>query len=746
MSIDFKLLCVLIINVISSFFSFSEEPVAPVPIIVPPKLSEIELLLIICALLFLTLLLLGIGVAYYCLKRRNIKIIRKKKLPTPPPSDITKVTVSSMIEPIRIPRVMSPPTESETDYPSESPSDDDGRRTVVSETSTIRNDHYRLESSAFLPEPYPRDIEREDSVSSFPVPALYRPEITKQNFTTTILETENLTEEDEYNTRHRVITAKHYRRIPPPPSYSDAPSLRGSIPDNDDWSHSEISDRLAVRQYVPQHLPPIRVKNMDDTYIHRSSDTDTREDIENNRLSVVPAPKIVVKKIDDLFVTNIEETVTTESIMKQKSAKNLALPTTTNNATSTSIAIDTSSAKKYSSSSIPPPPPPPPPPPASNYSAHTAVGSGLTSKNLQSLITNVDIKNLDEEKYSSEHLLSTSKVREVERERERSRLGRYRAEQQQQEERFHLQESDLMTSEMSTIEKQNKFNVIFKILEKPPSVPGVDLLTSSVKNKWRTTLITDEVFRSLVIESTSVEEYIRISRDIRYEKLFEPRTWETLIKILTHSEVIKLIESDEEVRQRTIRSTRYGDGVSRRSSQSGIDYDLRSITEEDVNFTALRREPSYKDVNLGIKYDMSRYASQDVQAGGSYERGISYSAYGDQMTSSSNAANMRTTEYNYSQPSSTMYEQQSQERFFSNSEAQSVQPQISHHQQQYQQQSHQHHGYLSSNYQRSSREQQGYSAGQRSTHDRASTVGDREEINSITETDVYDHWMNRSSK
>lgn len=50
------------------------------PVIVPAKLSEIELLLIICALLFLTLLLLGIGIAYYCLKRRNIKIVRKKKV------------------------------------------------------------------------------------------------------------------------------------------------------------------------------------------------------------------------------------------------------------------------------------------------------------------------------------------------------------------------------------------------------------------------------------------------------------------------------------------------------------------------------------------------------------------------------------------------------------------------------------------------------------------------------------------
>ena len=37
-------------------------------------LRELEVLLIICAIIFMALMLLGIGCSYYCLKKRNIKV------------------------------------------------------------------------------------------------------------------------------------------------------------------------------------------------------------------------------------------------------------------------------------------------------------------------------------------------------------------------------------------------------------------------------------------------------------------------------------------------------------------------------------------------------------------------------------------------------------------------------------------------------------------------------------------------
>ncbi|XP_035222906.1 uncharacterized protein LOC118195687 [Stegodyphus dumicola] len=100
------------------------RPPTVVPSVVPTrigtaKLSEVEILIIICLLLFLSLLTLGIGIAYFCLKRRNIRIIRKSTLTSSsaPPSQITRLSSSNLQPPssllssvlghtVRIPRAV----------------------------------------------------------------------------------------------------------------------------------------------------------------------------------------------------------------------------------------------------------------------------------------------------------------------------------------------------------------------------------------------------------------------------------------------------------------------------------------------------------------------------------------------------------------------------------------------------------------------------------------------------------------
>lgn len=278
------------------------EPTAPVPVIVPAKLSEIELLLIICALLFLTLLLLGIGIAYYCLKRRNIRIIRRKKLISPAPSEITKL--SSVFDQIRIPRVIAPSTESSTDYPS---SESDERRTIVSETSTIRNDHFKYENTAFVPEPYPVDIEKEDSVTSVPLPVAHKPIITSAGFQETLLQTEYLTEENVIDTHHKRTTACLYKKLP-------TSKITPSIPDNDNWSQAETEDRLTLAPYVkPVQLPRIKSRVIDDTYLTNQTDTEIDETLtRHKKITARTPPKLTVVKTDDIFVTSIQETDVTE--------------------------------------------------------------------------------------------------------------------------------------------------------------------------------------------------------------------------------------------------------------------------------------------------------------------------------------------------------------------------------------------------------------------------------------------------
>jgi hypothetical protein len=96
---------------LSLFVQHRKEPIHPAPIINQPRLSELELLLIVCVLLFLALLLTGLGVSYFCLKRRNVKLERHRRLLAGPPSDISRVSANTL-EPIRIPRVALDDTQS----------------------------------------------------------------------------------------------------------------------------------------------------------------------------------------------------------------------------------------------------------------------------------------------------------------------------------------------------------------------------------------------------------------------------------------------------------------------------------------------------------------------------------------------------------------------------------------------------------------------------------------------------------
>merc|ERR1712238_371298 len=87
-------------------------PIYPAPLLLPAAetirtlapLREFEILLIICAIIFLALMLLGIGCSYYCLKRRNIKVVKRRPASTLG-SEITKISEPiSMFDGLKIPR------------------------------------------------------------------------------------------------------------------------------------------------------------------------------------------------------------------------------------------------------------------------------------------------------------------------------------------------------------------------------------------------------------------------------------------------------------------------------------------------------------------------------------------------------------------------------------------------------------------------------------------------------------------
>ncbi|XP_012283781.1 uncharacterized protein LOC105701534 [Orussus abietinus] len=123
------------------------------PLIAEPALKGFQILMIICALLFLSLLLLGLGCSYMCLKRRPIRVIHRQPFGSGTGSEITKLSGSSlgnisMFEGLKIPRahaVMHGAASSfgsevnlvvdhsdtlPSDYPSESHSEVDEERSL----------------------------------------------------------------------------------------------------------------------------------------------------------------------------------------------------------------------------------------------------------------------------------------------------------------------------------------------------------------------------------------------------------------------------------------------------------------------------------------------------------------------------------------------------------------------------------------------------------------------------------------
>lgn len=150
--------------------------VTAAPVVEPP-LNGFQILLIICAILFLSLLLLGLGCSYYCLRRRTVPAIGHVPFSTiGTESEITKLSGSSlgnisMFEGLKIPRahaaVPAPgstsgsegPLISDTlpsDYPSESHSEIecDARSLPVSSAGSFDNRAYIHDNSSFYSEGY----------------------------------------------------------------------------------------------------------------------------------------------------------------------------------------------------------------------------------------------------------------------------------------------------------------------------------------------------------------------------------------------------------------------------------------------------------------------------------------------------------------------------------------------------------------------------------------------------------------
>lgn len=81
------------------------------------------------------------------------------------------------------------------------------------------------------------------------------------------------------------------------------------------------------------------------------------------------------------------------------------------------------------------------------------------------------------------------------------------------------------------------------------------------KIKWKEIITTESTLRTMLTEAIVREDFERISRDVRYENLFEPQSWDVIIRILAPPDDVELRAPKRSKNKRETWDTR-----SRRSS------------------------------------------------------------------------------------------------------------------------------------------------------------------------------------
>ncbi|XP_063877187.1 uncharacterized protein LOC135109640 [Scylla paramamosain] len=637
-------------------------PGPPVPIIatpgdtlVPTPVGEVEILLIICAILFLALLLVGMACSYTCLKKRNIKLVRRRPMSLGTPSDITKMSGSTLLfDGVKIPRAHATSTSdslvpSETlpsDYPSDPPSsgsevEEIDIRSVERRSSAVSskeqeehmmylNQAFELEEdrlssvyseaqmqsdtelvvSPHLPKPpMPSFLVR---VKAAPIPPRtpepdYPVHLAHSQSLTTIAERdESFRAESLPGSEHAIMVSDAESLLPPPailppPKYAKTDHKRQHIP----RPPPPPSEYSSVARSVSEHDLHVDIhkrdlRRVENVEVLTQETTDVQETVERHarrymvrpppsepdseypsearsvtdvveELPVVPRrPDVTTHMVDDRHVSTITETHTTEDVERHRRF-----------------------IKQYHMKPKPLPPPK----------------------------WDVNIRYYPGPKYADEVESSGPEWEGC------SEPGSDVFRQHL----YHADEDDLARLEVEALEHPPppNWNVLLRVLEPPRTEQAVQyVLTKEDRQKWRQIISTESTLRTMLTTATVREDFERIRHDQRYEKLFEPRKWDVIIRILspphTHDHIDSsseppscsdteslpsrdgrryrkndfaptgrrpslppLYEYDSEGNPLVMRRPGPPSARSRRSSKSSVHsgFDVRSMTETEVNFT-----------------------------------------------------------------------------------------------------------------------------------------------------------------
>uniref|UniRef100_A0A336JZJ5 CSON005655 protein n=1 Tax=Culicoides sonorensis TaxID=179676 RepID=A0A336JZJ5_CULSO len=582
----------------------------PAPIFTPlvtssvlePPLKGIQILFIVCAIMFLTLLLLGLGVSYYCLRRRPI-IVRRLPVSTGTGSEITKLSGSSLgnisaFEGVKIPRaqpLMAVPSSSSSegplisdtipsDYPSESHSE-------ISSAGSFENHAFVQELSSICSEQYAQaqheimvaDI-REDSpkfnvqvkvkrtppaslISSSDSESIETPKMERNNLSTII---------ESHEDRDSIITVESLQKEIPHTQFTYTPEIH-PIPKyvppeiqklvrsrqefvKDDWS-KDFTDR--VNQHNVLNLAPeLPVHSMTE-YVD-TVDVDVEPPI-----SVVKKPETTQHIVDDVFLKTITEKNTIENVNIQKrkiteykvkpdSRWDVIIRNYPNNGQEWEDFSDVSSSSGFLIHKLEP---------AKTSSAKSFIEGSELSLRSPELVGNMKPIDIPPEDKSVKNWNVLIRV---------------------------LQ--DGFVCDNDDIASQYSSNA--SVLQRQ--------LSYEDKTKWRDIITTESTLRTMLFNASAKEDFERIRQDVRYEKLFEPESWDVIIRILAPPDDDIEIRAQKRKGKREIWDTR-----SRRSSLPTLyEYDSDGSSVRTImNDIVQQHNSAYQSSNRSRRTSRSSYRS-----------------------------------------------------------------------------------------------------------------------------------------
>jgi len=538
-----------------------QPPLIPEPLQLPEAplvalhpLREFEILLIICAIVFLALLLLGIGCSYYCLKKRNIRVIRRRPVSTIG-SEVTRISdPPSMFEGLKIPRAHAMDTSGSeemtesvhTDYASDVTS----LATVEEFQSAYSDLPGEIDENIVYPDlhepPMPAfDIKMRmkkhakslTPISSRASSVTEEMLAAQEQYLTTILER---TETNTKETLERVRKSK--ADLGPPPVHArlrvqhKAPSVTGRESDSEtsQYSHDPLGTDLDLTE--------------DEMIIDR------------------PVRKALVES-DLLQSTRLVESVQTresEFVTRREEETRQRM--------------------------------------ATHASQKTPTGFDVTVRTLDdqgNLYSDEDTASMSE--YTTQEPIEPVLI-------DRSAYSRQDVFARQNVSRSEFTETNLASAAVGASRQMSKFDVLIRVLDAPPPVASTNtsdkddmtsVFSEDDKQKWRDIVTYDTEFRTMIESARSTEEVTNAVSQIRYvskyEKLFEPHKWDVIVRVLQAPVSVggKSVSS---------RSTK-----SNRTSKSGTEYDLRSMTETTVDFGARRSDFESGSSVSGRSGHMSQY-------------------------------------------------------------------------------------------------------------------------------------------